>query len=297
MNKKQGILTGIALVLLFTGIAIATSSASSNVEIYAFDQNPAGSDKGNEWVTLYNPSNESVDIGNWVLETVDGEREIIPEGTTLYPFAYYIYISPYQWLDNSEEAITLRDSKGEEVDKTPVVSDNENDNRYWLRNDSEWVFGVKELEKGKLWSGVIKHVVDGDTVDVSFGITGIQRTRLVGVNTPEIGEEGYEEAKEFVNKTCLWGKVKLDVDDREQYDHYYRILAIVYVNETNLNEKLVREGYAEIMYIPPSEFNPYEWIADYTPSSSPSTTPIPGLELLFAMIGILAAIYLIRRWG
>ncbi len=40
-----------------------------------------------------------------------------------------------------------------------------------------------------------------------------------------------------------------------QYDSYYRILAVVYVNETNLNEKMVREGYAEVMYFPPSEFD------------------------------------------
>ena len=105
MNKKQGILIGIALVLLFAGIALATSStASLDIEIYAFDQNPAGSDEGNEWVTLYNPSNESVDIGNWTLETADGERKTIAEGTTLYPSAYYIYTPPYQWLDNSDEA-------------------------------------------------------------------------------------------------------------------------------------------------------------------------------------------------
>ena len=74
MNTKQRVLIGIALVsLLFTGIALASSnnpSPSSDVVVYAFDQNPAGSDKGNEWVTLYNPSNESVDIGNWILETV-----------------------------------------------------------------------------------------------------------------------------------------------------------------------------------------------------------------------------------
>ena len=143
MNKKQGILIGIALVLLFAGIALATSSASSDVEIYAFDQNPAGRDKGNEWVTLYNPYNASVEIGNWTLQTADGEREIIPEGTILNPKAYYVYSPPYQWLDNSDEAITLSDSKGEEVDKTPVVSDNENDNRYWMRNNSAWTFGVK----------------------------------------------------------------------------------------------------------------------------------------------------------
>ena len=296
MNKKWRIIFGIALVLLLA-ITLATSSASPDVIIYAFDQNPAGSDKRNEWVTLHNPSNESVNIGNWTLETADGERETIPEGTVLYPFAYYIYTPPYQWLDNSEEAITLRDTEGEERDKTPLVSDTENDNRYWMRNNSAWTFGVKELEKGEIWSGVVKHVVDGDTIDVSFDIYGIQRIRLVGVNTPEIGEEGYEEAKEFINKTCLGEIVKLDADDRKQHDRYYRILAVVYVNDTNLNEKLLREGYAEIMYIPPSEFNPYEWKADYTPSpsSKPTPTQTPGFELLFAISGILAAIYLIRR--
>ena len=122
---------------------------------------------------------------------------------------------------------------------------------------------------------------------------------MVGVNTPEIGEEGYEEAKEFVNRTCLGEVVKIDVDDKEQHDPYYRILAVVYVNDTNLNEKLVSERYAEIMYIPPSEFNPYEWKVDYTSTPTPalSPTPIPGFELLFAIIGVLAAIYLIKRKG
>jgi micrococcal nuclease len=261
--NNQGLLLGIALTLLFTAIVLATSSTSSGIEIYAFDQNPAGSDEGNEWVTFHNPSNESVDIGNWTFVSTHGTTAIdwIAEGTTLYPGAYYTCTPFYRWLDSSEEAIILRNAKGEEVDRTPVVSDTENDNRYWMRNNSEWTFGVKELEKGETWSGYVKNVVDGDTVDVSFNIYGIQRVRLVGINTPEIGEEGYEEAKEFVNKTC-WGEaVKLDVDDEKQYDSYYRILAVVYVNGANINEKLVKEGYAEIMYIPPSEFDSREWSA------------------------------------
>jgi hypothetical protein len=53
MTKKQGTLLGIALTLLFTSIALATTlSTTSDVIIYAFDQNPAGSDEGNEWVTF-----------------------------------------------------------------------------------------------------------------------------------------------------------------------------------------------------------------------------------------------------
>jgi micrococcal nuclease len=69
----------------------------------------------------------------------------------------------------------------------------------------------------------------------------------------------YEEAKEFLNETCMWEEVKLDVDDERQYDSYYRLLAFVYVNGTNLNEKIVKEGYAEVMYIPPSVFDCREW--------------------------------------
>ena len=35
--------------------------------------------------------------------------------------------------------------------------------------------------------------------------------------------------------------------------------AVVYVDSVNLNRELLRRGYAEVMYIPPSEFNPYGW--------------------------------------
>jgi micrococcal nuclease len=234
-----------------------------------------------------------VDIGNWTFESTHGTTAIdwIAEGTTLYPGAYCTYTPHYGWLDNSEEARIISDSKGEVVDRTPVLSDNENDNRYWMRNNSEWTFGVMELEKGELWSGYVKNVVDGDTVDVCFNIYGVQRVRLVGIDAPEIGEAGYEEAKEFVNKTC-WGEaIKLDVDDMEQYDSYYRILAVIYVNGTNLNEKLVKEGYAEVMYIPPSEFDPRKWEAD----STPSHTQTPGFELLFAIIGVVAAVCLRQK--
>jgi micrococcal nuclease len=104
-------------------------------------------------------------------------------------------------------------------------------------------------------SGYCSHVVDGDTIDVD----GVGRIRFVGINTPERGEIGYQEAKDFVKNSCLGKTVGLDIDNDKHYDKYGRILAVVYADDVNLNAELLKRGYAEVLYIPPSEFNPYSW--------------------------------------
>ncbi len=105
-------------------------------------------------------------------------------------------------------------------------------------------------------SGLCYKVVDGDTIDVE----GVGRIRLVGVNTPERGEPGYQSATDFVKSMVLGKTVYLDIDDAKHYDKYGRTLAVVYIDDKNLNQELLRGGYAEVMYIPPSEFYPYSWV-------------------------------------
>ncbi len=111
-----------------------------------------------------------------------------------------------------------------------------------------------EYSPGEI-TGKCYHVVDGDTIDVE----GVGRIRFVGVNTPERGEPGYTEAKQYVKDQCLYQTVSLDIDDKKPKDKYGRTLAVVYVRGLNLNQQLLKKGYAEIMYIPPSEFDPYSW--------------------------------------
>ncbi len=277
MTKKQGIILGIALILLL-GIALATPSASSDVIIYAFDQNPALYESCTEWVTLNNPSNASVEIGNWTLENADGERGTIPEGTTLYPGAYYIYYLPYQWSDNKNETITLSDSEGKEVDRTPLLSDTKDDNRCWVRNDSKWFFELRNefvkhtpepsptlmpslspapIDLSKLGeSGIVTTVIDGDTIEVE----DVGRVRFADINTPELDTEEGKAAKEYVKELCEGKEVYLDIDDFHIIDQYGRIVAEVYIhyNEThrvNLNQLLLIEGYAEAKEYH-NEFNP-----------------------------------------
>lgn len=104
-------------------------------------------------------------------------------------------------------------------------------------------------------SGLCTKVVDGDTIYVD----GVGKVRFVGVNTPEKGENGYKVSKNFVSKFCKNKVVGLDIDDSKNKDKYNRTLAVVIIDGKNLNEILLKEGLAEIMYIPPSEFSPYEW--------------------------------------
>ena len=93
-------------------------------------------------------------------------------------------------------------------------------------------------------SGYCNNVVDGDTLDVN----GVGRIRLVGVNAPEVGEPGYQKAKDFVKSKCLGRVVGLDIDDSKPYDKYGRILAVVYIQNTNINDELLKRGYAEITF-------------------------------------------------
>ena len=93
------------------------------------------------------------------------------------------------------------------------------------------------------------------TIDVE----GVGRVRLVGINTPERDEPGYQNATDFVKSKVLGKTVCLDIDDMKNQDKYGRILAVIYIDDVNLNKELLKRGYAKIMYIPPSEFNPYSW--------------------------------------
>lgn len=124
-------------------------------------------------------------------------------------------------------------------------------------------------------SAICTKVVDGDTIYLDNG----EKVRFVGVNTPERGVEGYIASKNFVQKLCLNKKVGIDIDDSKHSDKYGRTLGVVIVDGKNVNEMLLKEGLAEIMYMPPSEFYPYDWansnthIADTHSSSSSSHNP------------------------
>ncbi|MBC7113649.1 MAG: lamin tail domain-containing protein [Candidatus Methanomethyliales bacterium] len=109
--------------------------APANVLINEVELNPAGVDTGYEWVELYNPTTNAVDLSGWRLSTTAGTPVSlnIPPGTMIEGNGYYVFTYSSQWLDNEDESVVLYDAEGREVDRTPPLSDTYNDGRTWQR--------------------------------------------------------------------------------------------------------------------------------------------------------------------
>ena len=94
--------------------------------------------------------------------------------------------------------------------------------------------------------GVVERVIDGDTLEVNGS-----SVRLLGINTPEKNELYYGEAKEFLVNITQGQLVKL-VKGKDDLDLYGRKLRYVFLENENINLKLVEQGYANY-YFPTSK--------------------------------------------
>ncbi len=110
------------------------------------------------------------------------------------------------------------------------------------------------------FKGIVTKVVDGDTIDVN----GV-RVRLALVNTPERGEPGYTEAREFTSRVCQVGSEAIvDVDDGQPIATD-RLIARVICGGVVLNESLLESGHAVIdtRFCNVSEFASEAWAKEH----------------------------------
>jgi micrococcal nuclease len=101
---------------------------------------------------------------------------------------------------------------------------------------------------------VVTHVADGDTITVRPTAGGPEtRVRLLGVDSPELhsrddpnhADYWAQEAKRYTVTRLEHKAVTLRLEQTETRDRYRRLLAYVYVNDSdNLNLDLVRDGQA-----------------------------------------------------
>jgi micrococcal nuclease len=109
--------------------------------------------------------------------------------------------------------------------------------------------------------GIVNYVVDGDTLDIND-----IRIRLALVDTPERGQVGYKESKQFVKDLCLNKKGEVDIDNGQRRgDRYGREVGVVYCDGINVNKALVDNNLTKIYteYCDISEFSKEEWAKPY----------------------------------
>jgi endonuclease YncB( thermonuclease family) len=140
-------------------------------------------------------------------------------------------------------------------------SKDENDNKDDINSGEQQLPTSSNECQGQAdcFTGTVTDIVDGDTLDVNN-----VRIRLSLVNTPERGDSGYQEAKEFTESTCPVGsKALVDEDDGQKEGSYDRLIGLVYCgNETLLlNEHLLTEGHAQVFkdFCGVSEFSNEDW--------------------------------------
>ena len=87
----------------------------------------------------------------------------------------------------------------------------------------------------------VTNVVDGDTLDLET----VGRIRLAGINAPESGECGYDNATIILEEFVLGKEVYLG-RDLEKVGKYGRILGYIYLEELFINAYLVEEGFVKV---------------------------------------------------
>jgi len=115
----------ILIIFLLSGVCA--------IKINEVEMNPAGTDAGNEWIELYN--NGNISLEGYIIVNGDGKNISLNDTFN----GYFVYTFTKQWLDNSNESVSLY--KGFElIDKTDLFDDSKNDDFTYQSCSSSWKF-------------------------------------------------------------------------------------------------------------------------------------------------------------
>ena len=93
----------------------------------------------------------------------------------------------------------------------------------------------------------VLRILDGDTLELD----GEQKTRLLGINTPETSMAFYEEATKLLENMV---KGKLIEIESSGTDKYGRTLAHVFINNQHANEEILKQGLGTLYYYEKDEY-------------------------------------------
>ena len=285
----------VLLLAVFAGSAALRNASAQGVGVVIneVELNPKGQDAGNEWIGIYNPTGADIDIGNFkVLMTTSSSTITIPmpTGATVAAGGFYILEVRYQLLANAG-MLTLVDSAGQAVDRTPSLVDRSDDSRTWQRipdGGSQWKFveGSKgkpndpSTYRGKSSGSESNQSQSTNTNGLCAGSAMCIQGTVVRVSDANVvyvqqGNEKYQvtlsltkamakSGRALTRALCLGTTALVDQDDK-QPGRSKNIVGVVYCDSQNLNQQLLDSGIVrvDIRQCMTSEFASQSWAKKY----------------------------------
>jgi len=90
------------------------------------------------------------------------------------------------------------------------------------------------------YNAQVTEIIDGDTFAVNRTYKDINVIRLSGVDTPEKGELGYDEAKNYLASLIFMKTVTIEP---VSIGPFHRIIANVYLDNISINKKMKDKGW------------------------------------------------------
>jgi len=117
------------------------------------------------------------------------------------------------------------------------------------------IVGVATGPYGKVYEGKVIEVVDGNTLSIEVEGEGIMTFTLENIDCPEVQQQYGIEAKSFTEKLVNKKKVEVEYTGKDRWGN--KLAVVKFKKDKNLNEILLREGYA---WAHPSANNEYKYM-------------------------------------
>ena len=136
MHLKNPLLFGLMTILLLGGtITPALSQSSPDFNSIVINEVEINPQNGAEFVELYNPTSQSIDISGWSLTpSMSWKNYEIVANTIIEPQSFAAFTHHSSWFKDFGDTISLTNSSGDLIDQTPLLADQNNDADTWQRN-------------------------------------------------------------------------------------------------------------------------------------------------------------------
>ena len=113
-------------------------------------------------------------------------------------------------------------------------------------------------------------VIDGDTIVIA----GDERVRPIGIDTPEKGQCGFEEAKQALEKLLASGPATFYSGTTSDKDKYDRLLRYIEVEGIDVGLNLISNGFAIARYDSRDGYGPHDRESEYIAADENSTAAV-----------------------